>query len=101
MIHMPFPLKIRGLKKTRNPTTDRRTDRPSYRDAWTHLKTVSLTLFSSQGTVYHVYLGFFKDFITFPLKIRCLKKTRYRPMDGPTDRPTDGQTLIYAWTLFP
>ena len=71
LIYMPFPLKIRGLKKTRNPPTDRRTngrtdgrtdgptdqptdrptdgrtdgrtDRPSYRDAWTHLKTGPLT----------------------------------------------------------
>ena len=39
MIYMPFPLKFRGLKKTRYGPTDGHTDRPSYRDAWTHLKT--------------------------------------------------------------
>ena len=37
---MAFSDEFRDSKKTRNPqTTDRRTDRPSYRDAWTHLKT--------------------------------------------------------------
>ena len=39
---MLFFIKIRDSKKTRNGprTTDHgRTDRPSYRDAWTHLKT--------------------------------------------------------------
>ena len=40
MIYMPFPLKFRGLKKTRDGRTDGRTDRPSYRDAWTHLKRI-------------------------------------------------------------
>ena len=36
MIYEPFPLKFRGSKKTHyGPRT---TDRPSYRDAWTHLK---------------------------------------------------------------
>jgi len=39
-----FPLEFRGLKKTHYGPTDGltdgpRTDRPSYRDAWTHLKT--------------------------------------------------------------
>ena len=39
MIYMPFPLKFRGSKKkTHYGPTDQRTDRPSYRDAWTHLK---------------------------------------------------------------
>ena len=43
MIYMLFPLKFRDSKKTRDGrTTDRpRTDRPSYRDAWTHLKTTT------------------------------------------------------------
>ena len=42
---MPFPLKIRNLKKkytmdgpTADGRTAHRTDRPSYGDAWTHLK---------------------------------------------------------------
>ena len=30
---------FRDLKKMRDEPTDLRTDRPSYRDAWTHLKT--------------------------------------------------------------
>ena len=46
MIYMRFPLKFRGLKKTRygptdGPTDGRmdgRTDRPSSIDAWMHLK---------------------------------------------------------------
>ena len=73
-------------------------DRPSYKDAWTHLKTVSLTLFSSHGTVYHVNLDFFRDFMPFPLEIRGLKTMCYGPTDGLTDRQTnrltDGQTVI-------
>ena len=51
MIYIPFPLKIRNLKKNAQRTngrtdrpTDRRTDRPSYRDAWTHLKTVFIIM---------------------------------------------------------
>ena len=39
MIYVPFPLKFRGLKKTHYGRTDGPTDRPSYIDAWTHLKT--------------------------------------------------------------
>ena len=36
---MPFPLKFRGLKKRiTDGRTNGRTDRPSYREAWTHLK---------------------------------------------------------------
>ena len=40
MIYEPFPLKFRGTKKMHYGPTDHRprTDRPSYRDAWTHLK---------------------------------------------------------------
>ena len=36
----PFSPVIGSLKKTRSGRTDGRTDRPSYRDAWTHLKTM-------------------------------------------------------------
>ena len=46
MIPMPFPIEFCSLKKTCYGQTNRRTDgrtnkqtdRPSYRDAWTHLK---------------------------------------------------------------
>ena len=50
MISKPFPLKFLDSKKTRDGRTtdgrthgrtDPRTDRPSYRDAWTHLKSLS------------------------------------------------------------
>ena len=48
MISMLFPLEFRGLKiKTHYKPTDQPTDRPSYRDAWTHLK---IWIFSSMQT---------------------------------------------------
>ena len=37
MISMPFQIEFRG-KKTRYGRADRPTDRPSYKDTWTHLK---------------------------------------------------------------
>ena len=40
-------LEIGSFKKTRDRPTDRRTDRPSYRDAWTHLKITSQTLITA------------------------------------------------------
>ena len=41
---MLFLINFRNLKKTRDGRTDPRTDRPSYRDAWTHLKRQKLHL---------------------------------------------------------
>ena len=87
---MPFPTKFRGLDKNVLPTygpTDRRTDGRT--DQWTNGQTdphIEMLLM--------ININFFSDFMPFPLKILCLKKTRNGPTDGPTDGLTDEQTLI-------
>ena len=53
---MLFPINFRDSKITRNRRTDHgRTDRPSYRDAWTHLKTHKLTDTHTWGTMLFCY----------------------------------------------
>ena len=55
MISMPLSLEFRGPKKTRyGPRTDGPTDRPSYRDAWTHLK-MTESSHKGFGSYLHLY----------------------------------------------
>ena len=68
-------LVVDGFLTKGNGRTDRRTDRPSYRDARTHLKMIG----SGVGGIELMTDGF-------------SKKGNGRT-DGRTDRPTDGQTL--------
>ena len=63
--YMSFPLNFRGSKKTHYRWTDRRTDRPSYRDAWTHLIRRNLNLSTGQQKSWQSFVclrvGFRRD----------------------------------------
>ena len=76
---MPFPTKFQGLDKNVLPTygpTDTRTDGRT--NQWMNGQTEIEKLLM-------IYINFFSDFMPFPLKILCLKKTRNGPTDGRTD----------------
>ena len=59
--------------------TDGQTDRPSYRDAWTHLKSISEP---------HATLGMVPSHLTIFAHNRLIEKKQVRLTDGPTDRPS-------------
>ena len=67
--------------------TDGQTDRPSYRDAWTHLKSISEP---------HATLGMVPSHLTIFAHNRLNEKKQVT--DGQTDGQTDRPSYKDAWT---